>query len=475
MMSGTLQEGSVFAGRYRVLRSIATGAMGAVYEVVHLGTERHRALKVMHPYLFQSDEMRERFAQEARITSRIESEYIVDVSDAGVDEATRTPYLVMELLRGEELGQRLKRVGRFSPGEVVTYLHQVALALDRTHQASIVHRDLKPENLFFTEREDGTPRIKILDFGVAKVLAENATATGGTRSLGTPIYMPPEQFRAGTRLTPAADIYALGMMAYTLLVGQSYWQAEARQSGDVIAFAMMAVHGPVESAVQRAAARGGVALPVGFDGWFAKATAVNPAERFGKATEAVRALAEALGGAAGAGAAVVPLVSVGMGATRQGSIPDTVTGSGMTPVSNLGRVATSTGGAVLPAPKEKSKGALVAALVVVGIGVVGVGALVGMRMGREKPAVVAELVPTASAPVAAAGSVAKVSGAISAPAEVATVPSVEPAAAQPTASASATASAGVPRLTARVGGQADAGSKKPVPTASPLKGLLGRD
>ena len=192
-MSAKLEEGTVFAGRYRIVRCLAAGGMGAVYEVVHLETDRRRALKVMHPHLFQSEEMRERFKREARIAAQVDSEYIVDVSDAGVDEATKTPFLIMELLRGEELGDRLKRMGRLPPSEVVTYMQQTAWALDRTHAASIVHRDLKPENLFLTTREDGSPRIKILDFGVAKLVAEGATAAGATRSLG------PNQALATTR------------------------------------------------------------------------------------------------------------------------------------------------------------------------------------------------------------------------------------------------------------------------------------
>src|SRR5690349_16805862 len=130
---GPLTEGSVFAGRYRVVRAMAAGGMGAIYEVVHVETERRRALKVMHPHLFQSDEMRDRFKREARIAAQVESEYIVDVFDAGVDEATRTPFLVMELLQGEELGDRLKRLGPLPPSEVVIYLQQAALALDKTH------------------------------------------------------------------------------------------------------------------------------------------------------------------------------------------------------------------------------------------------------------------------------------------------------------------------------------------------------
>src|SRR4051812_45324189 len=153
-MSFGLQNGTIFAGRYRVIRCIAAGGMGAVYEVLHLETERRRALKVMLPQMLQSAELRDRFKREAKVAAKVDSEFIVDVFDAGIDDMTQMPFLVMELLKGEELGKRLERQGRFSIDEVVTYLQQTALALDKTHKASIVHRDLKPENLFLTQRED---------------------------------------------------------------------------------------------------------------------------------------------------------------------------------------------------------------------------------------------------------------------------------------------------------------------------------
>src|SRR5687768_3675541 len=124
----SLAPGSLFAGRYRVVRCIAHGGMGAVYEVVHLETERRRALKVMLPTVVQSQEMRDRFRLEARVTASIESEFLVDVSDAGIDDATQMPFLVMEFLRGEELSKRLKRLGKLEFNEVVTYLHQAAIA-----------------------------------------------------------------------------------------------------------------------------------------------------------------------------------------------------------------------------------------------------------------------------------------------------------------------------------------------------------
>lgn len=291
-----LVPGTVFAGRYRVLRRIAAGGMGAVFEVLHLETQRRRALKVMHATLFQSEELRERFRREATVAAHVDSEFIVDVFDAGIDEATEMPFLVMELLRGEELGERLKRLKRIEPDEMLGYLHYVALALDKTHQASIIHRDLKPANVFLSEREEGGVRVKILDFGIAKIVAEGATTGGSTQSLGTPLYMAPEQFNPRSKLTNAVDIYALGMMAYTLLVGVPYWFEEAR-GGNVYAVVAVAIHGIPEPPSVRAAARN-VQLSPAFDAWFARATALDPKARFAKASEAVRELATALGKAA---------------------------------------------------------------------------------------------------------------------------------------------------------------------------------
>jgi serine/threonine-protein kinase len=287
--ASSLDAGTIFAERYRIVRCIAQGGMGAVYEVVHLETERRRALKVMLPHVLQSAELRQRFQLEAKIAANVESEFIVDVFDAGYDEATRMPFLVMELLRGEEVSTRLKRLGRLSPPEVVAILHQTALALDKTHRAAIVHRDIKPENLFLMEREDGPPRVKVLDFGIAKVVAESVTNSGVTQSIGTPLYMAPEQFNPLAQLTGAADLYALAMVAFKMLVGRAYWADEAK-GGNVFALANVAIQGPKEPASARAAARG-VALPPAFDAWFARATSPNPAGRFPSGVEMAAALA----------------------------------------------------------------------------------------------------------------------------------------------------------------------------------------
>ncbi|MCK6591229.1 MAG: serine/threonine protein kinase, partial [Polyangiaceae bacterium] len=307
-----LPEGTLFAQRYRIVQRIAQGGMGAVYEVIHVETDRRRALKLMLPSFLQNEDMRRRFRQEARVAARIESEYIVDVLDAGVDDATQMPFLVMEFLNGEELEKRLLRTGRFEPYEVVTYLQQSALALDKTHKAAIVHRDLKPANLFLTEREDGSPRIKILDFGIAKLVAEGGTGGPATQILGTPLYMAPEQFQLGRKITPASDIFALGMIAYTLLSGRAYWQDEVAIANNPYALIGVVMHGPKELPTVRAA-RHGVNLPADFDAWFQQATALDPEERFHSASSAVVALGAVIGNQA---------------AQRT----PTVTGSGLRPV-----------------------------------------------------------------------------------------------------------------------------------------------
>src|SRR5262249_31777601 len=152
---------------------------GAVYEAVHVETTRRCALKILHSHKLDQPEARERFKHEARVTAHIAVEHVVEVIDAGIDDATGTPFLVMELLQGEDLGQRLRRVGRLPPEEALRYLHQTALALEETHGASIVHRDLKPGNLFLVERPGREPLVKVLDFGAAKIVADSVTS-GGT-------------------------------------------------------------------------------------------------------------------------------------------------------------------------------------------------------------------------------------------------------------------------------------------------------
>lgn len=268
--------------------------MGAVYVVCHKDTGAQLALKVMHPEIVADPMARARFAQEARIASMIESAFVVTVTDAGVDDATGMPFLVMELLRGAELGELLKQRGRFSVADVVTYLGQAAKALDKAHAKGIIHRDLKPENLFLCDSDDRAKEIRILDFGIAKIIQSAAHAT--TQGAGTPLYMAPEQTRRGRDVGPWTDVWALGLIAYALLVGRTYWEADT--IGELFGEILAPDHEPASAR----AARFGVALPAGFDAWFARCVHDDPTRRFGRAGEASAALAAALtSGVAGSG------------------------------------------------------------------------------------------------------------------------------------------------------------------------------
>jgi serine/threonine-protein kinase len=288
-----MPPGTVFGKRYELVRCIKVGGMGVLYEAIHLDTRRRRALKVMFPESVSNPDLRARFKLEATVAADVDSEHIVETVDAGIDATTGAPFIVMELLKGEDLDDMLTRRGRLPAPEVVELLHQVALALDKTHAAGIVHRDLKPDNLFITRRDDGSVRLKILDFGIAKVVEQSSRAGKVTRTVGTPMYMSPEQIEGTDEIGPATDLYALGHIAFALLVGAPYWTDEF-ESAAIYPFLRKVMGGPVEAARERAARFGGL-LSVDFDAWFNKAVALAPADRFRTASELVDGLADALG------------------------------------------------------------------------------------------------------------------------------------------------------------------------------------
>jgi serine/threonine-protein kinase len=288
-----LAPGTLLGDRYSIVRKIGGGGMGTVYEAIDTTTDRPRAIKVMHPDVVSDADLRRRFIAEARVTSKIVSEHIVQTLDAGIDVATNVPFLVMELLAGEDLATMVERRVRLPAEEVVVLLSQAAFALERTHAAGVVHRDLKPENFFVTRRDDGSPLLKVLDFGIAKVVADSAR--GKTRSLGTPLYMAPEQIDAGRGLGPRADLYALGQIAFTLLVGEPFWAEEGDEAESAYAVVLTVMNGAKEAATVRARRRRAVDLPEAFDAWFARATAVDQSERFAGAAEMIRALGEVFG------------------------------------------------------------------------------------------------------------------------------------------------------------------------------------
>jgi serine/threonine-protein kinase len=282
--------------------------MGAVYEVLHAPTQRRRALKTVLSEWVTDPEMRARFHLEATVTADVESEHIVQVLDAGVDEPTGLPFLVMELLKGESLAELVARRGALPAREVVALLRQASRGLERAHAAGIVHRDLKPENLFVTQRDDGSERLVLLDFGIAKLVAQGSQAAT-TRSLGTPLYMSPEHVRGDGDIGPAADVYSLGQLAFTLLAGEAYYQAESREQSSVYGLLLKIMAGPAEPASERAK-RLGASLPPAFDAWFQQATALEAWQRFPGCSELVAALAQALGVTDASGSSTTGAVAV---------------------------------------------------------------------------------------------------------------------------------------------------------------------
>ncbi len=287
------RAGTLIEGRYRVIRCIGEGGMGCVQEVLDLRTDARRALKLLRPGLGRDSSFAEQLLAEARIVARIRSDHLVPVSDAGVDALTGAPFFVMELLVGESLGALLRRRGGLPAAEVVPILSQVGMAVDRAHAADVAHLDLKPENLFATARDDGSPCIKVLDFGIARTLGGDSAERP---IAGTPLYMAPEQLAGDATIGTATDLYSLGHVAFALLSGEAYFTEErAALSGDPAAFRGRIALGVGELPSARAARRSGRALPAAFDVWFTRATARRPADRFASAGAAVRALAATLG------------------------------------------------------------------------------------------------------------------------------------------------------------------------------------
>jgi len=217
--SSKVEAGDVLDGRYRLDALLGEGGMGAVWRAEHLRIHRQVAVKVLHPEISHSPLEVERFRREAQIAVRLSSPYVVEVLDFG-QTRTGALYLVMELLQGESLRDRIRREGRLVPEEVGRLLRQLMRGLDAAHRAGIVHRDLKPENLWLVP-DEGRLRLKILDFGIAKVAGPLA-GTERTQAglvMGTPQYLSPEQ-AVGADVDHRADLYSAGIIAYLMLTGR---------------------------------------------------------------------------------------------------------------------------------------------------------------------------------------------------------------------------------------------------------------
>jgi serine/threonine-protein kinase len=225
--SPPVAEGDVLAGKYRVERVLGAGGMGVVVQATHLELDERVAMKFLLPHAVQSGEAATRFVREARAAVKIKSEHVARVTDVGRLE-NGSPYIVMEFLQGADLSVVLQR-GPLPIDDAVDFVLQASDAMAEAHAAGIVHRDLKPSNLFMATRPDGTPIIKVLDFGISKVNVpdtSDAALTRTTAIMGSPFYMSPEQMRSSKDVDHRTDIWALGVILYELLTGTQPFNGE---------------------------------------------------------------------------------------------------------------------------------------------------------------------------------------------------------------------------------------------------------
>ncbi len=276
----TIEVGSVLCDKYRLLAPIGRGGMGEVFAATYLDTGARVAIKVVTRSAL-GEILVQRLHREAMAAARVRSEYVPRLLDVARSDDGEL-FLVMELLEGETLSARLRRVGGFLAWEEVKWLGEhVLLGLIDAHGAGIVHRDLKPANIFMTAMPDGSERAKILDFGVCKLDTndvENLTSTG--EALGTVAYMAPEQIRGASRVDERADLYSFAMVMFEALSGRLAHDASGQVA--MIASKLERSARPLRDLAQ-------VHVPEGLDALITRALAKDPADRFASAQELLRA------------------------------------------------------------------------------------------------------------------------------------------------------------------------------------------
>jgi len=281
--------------RYELEALIGKGGAGEVWRARHVALNSRVAIKFLQMASAEKESAKRRFTTEAQVAAQLKSPNAVQVFDFGISDNGQ-PYLVMELLEGETLGRRLERSGRLVPAEAVRLLGQAARALHRAHQLGIVHRDFKPDNIVIYPDDEGHDQVKVLDFGIAKLVGaldepvdvgESGELSSFTRTgavLGTPLYMAPEQIRDPAAVDLRADIWAFGVVAFECLAGRPPFKGSSFDQ----------LFEQIQSGLHPAATFVEPSIPKAFDMWFDIACAPDPVKRFGSAAVAYRHLAIAL-------------------------------------------------------------------------------------------------------------------------------------------------------------------------------------
>jgi tRNA A-37 threonylcarbamoyl transferase component Bud32 len=288
--------GQVVGGRFRVEARLGSGGMGTVWRVQHVESLQKFALKTLDSKYASGEEATRRFLREARAAGALRTRHVVRIVDAQMQhlhQGEPLPFLVMELLDGQNLQQILDERGRIAPGELMWMAGQLGRALDAAHKEGIVHRDLKPSNVFIAEDEEGQPIVKLCDFGIAKLTGDAtrlatdpnlATRTGAL--LGTPMYLAPELLRGAGAAVPATDQWSLGLIAFRALAGVEYF-GHVRGFPDLV---LTIANDPLAPPSSRAPG-----LSRAFDAWFLRSCARRPEDRFPDVPGQVAALEVALG------------------------------------------------------------------------------------------------------------------------------------------------------------------------------------
>ncbi|MEZ4381516.1 MAG: serine/threonine-protein kinase [Nannocystaceae bacterium] len=277
-------EGTLLLERYRILERLGAGGMGVVYLAEHVTIRKRCAIKVLSDEFANKPDIVDRFLQEARAASMIAHENVVEITDFG-QTPSGSVFFVMEMLQGEDLSATIHREGALPWERVRPMMLQICRALQAAHDSGIIHRDMKPENCFRVERSGTKDFIKVLDFGIAKVTSDEGEGKGLTKTgmiFGTPEYMSPEQAQ-GQRVDHRADIYAVGVILYELLTGQTPFTADTFMG--VLSKHMFEVP-PSPSAV----APEGVKIPRPVEAVILKALQKDPNHRFGSMTEMMAAI-----------------------------------------------------------------------------------------------------------------------------------------------------------------------------------------
>ena len=219
--------GTIVAGKYRIERPLGEGGMGFVVAATHVGLGTQVALKLLREDMAKSQRVVERFLREAQASAQLRSEHVCRVTDvATLDNGV--PFIVMELLYGRDLSSIIKQAGALPVALIAEYMLQACQGIAEAHALGIVHRDIKPANLFVTQRADGRPLVKVLDFGIAKApgTTRDFSLTQTASVMGSPGYMSPEQLKSSKEVDPRADLWSLGVVMYEMVSGKPPFTAD---------------------------------------------------------------------------------------------------------------------------------------------------------------------------------------------------------------------------------------------------------